>query len=48
MIRWSQLFDEEARRLLATFDPSLIIGIEHFGSTAVPNLSAKPVIDTLP
>jgi GrpB-like predicted nucleotidyltransferase (UPF0157 family) len=45
--RWPALFDEEARRLRATLDPSLIIEIEHFGSTAVPNLSAKPVIDIL-
>lgn len=45
--RWPQLFDDEAKRLRATLDPSLIIGLEHFGSTAVPNLPAKPVIDIL-
>jgi GrpB-like predicted nucleotidyltransferase (UPF0157 family) len=45
--RWPQLFDEEAERLRATLDPSLIMGLEHFGSTAVPDLSAKPVIDIL-
>jgi GrpB-like predicted nucleotidyltransferase (UPF0157 family) len=45
--RWPQLFDEEAKRLRATLDPSLITGLEHFGSTAVPNLPAKPVIDIL-
>jgi GrpB-like predicted nucleotidyltransferase (UPF0157 family) len=44
---WPVLFDEEARRLRATLDPTLIIGIEHFGSTAVPDLSAKPIIDIL-
>jgi GrpB-like predicted nucleotidyltransferase (UPF0157 family) len=45
--RWPELFDQEAERLRATLDPSLIIGLEHFGSTAVPNLSAKPIIDIL-
>src|SRR5437016_10786649 len=45
--RWPTLFDEEAKRLRATLDPSLITGLEHFGSTAVPGLSAKPIIDIL-
>ena len=45
--RWPALFDEEAKRLRATLDPSLIVGLEHFGSTSVPGLSAKPVIDIL-
>ena len=45
--RWPILFDEEAKRLRATLDPSLITGLEHFGSTAVPGLSAKPIIDIL-
>jgi GrpB-like predicted nucleotidyltransferase (UPF0157 family) len=45
--RWPALFDQEADRLRATLDPSLIMGLEHFGSTAVPNLSAKPIIDIL-
>ena len=45
--RWPSLFDAEAKRLRAALDPSLIVGLEHFGSTAVPTLSAKPVIDIL-
>jgi GrpB-like predicted nucleotidyltransferase (UPF0157 family) len=45
--RWPALFDEEAKRLRTALDPSLIVGLEHFGSTAVPNLSAKPIIDIL-
>ena len=44
---WPLLFDEEARRLRTVLDPSLIVGLEHFGSTAIPGLSAKPVIDIL-
>jgi GrpB-like predicted nucleotidyltransferase (UPF0157 family) len=45
--RWPVLFDEEASRLRAALDPTLIVGLEHFGSTAVPGLSAKPIIDIL-
>jgi len=42
---WPLLFDEEARRLRAVLDPSLIVGLKHFGSTAIPGLAAKPIID---
>jgi len=45
--RWSLLFDEEAERLRKVLDPSLIVGLEHFGSTAISGLSAKPIIDIL-
>ena len=45
--RWPLLFDEEAERLRSAIDPSLIVGLEHFGSTAIPGLSAKPIIDIL-
>jgi GrpB-like predicted nucleotidyltransferase (UPF0157 family) len=45
--RWPLLFDEEAARLRAALDPSLIAGLEHFGSTAIPGLAAKPIIDIL-
>ena len=45
--RWPLLFDEEAGRLRAVLDPSLVVGLEHFGSTAIAGLSAKPIIDIL-
>jgi GrpB-like predicted nucleotidyltransferase (UPF0157 family) len=45
--RWPLLFDEEARRLRLVLGPSSIVGLEHFGSTAIPGLSAKPIIDIL-
>jgi GrpB-like predicted nucleotidyltransferase (UPF0157 family) len=45
--RWPLLFEEEAKRLRAVLDPSQIMAIEHFGSTAIPGLSAKPIIDIL-
>jgi len=44
---WSNLFEKEAEFLRYRLPESVIIKIEHFGSTAVPNLSAKPIIDIL-
>lgn len=45
---WSVLFEQEAIRLRQFLDKKLIIiCIEHFGSTAVPGLAAKPIIDLL-
>jgi len=41
---WPALFEEEARRLCDAFG-SAALRIEHVGSTAVPGLAAKPVID---
>jgi predicted nucleotidyltransferase len=45
--RWPDQFHEEKRRLLALLPNELIRRIEHFGSTAVPGLAAKPVVDML-
>jgi thiosulfate/3-mercaptopyruvate sulfurtransferase len=44
---WPARFAVEAEKLRAVLDPSLVVGIEHFGSTAIPDLAAKPVIDIL-
>ena len=44
--RWPELFTEEKDRLTALF-PALIRRVEHFGSTAVPGLAAKPIVDML-
>jgi GrpB-like predicted nucleotidyltransferase (UPF0157 family) len=44
---WPALFTAEAARLRDVLDPKQIVGIEHFGSTAVPGLAAKPIIDIL-
>jgi len=45
--RWPGLFSEEKEHLLACLPAELIRRIEHFGSTAVPGLAAKPIIDML-
>jgi GrpB-like predicted nucleotidyltransferase (UPF0157 family) len=44
---WVFLFEQEAARIRAVLDGGLITRIEHFGSTAVPGLAAKPIIDLL-
>ncbi|MFH1616122.1 MAG: GrpB family protein [Planctomycetota bacterium] len=44
---WPKLFEDEANSLRAKLPKSIIIRIEHFGSTAVPGLAAKPIIDML-
>ena len=44
---WTTLFQQEAALIENILDTSLLTRIEHFGSTAVPNLAAKPVIDLL-
>ncbi len=44
--RWAALYADEARRLhaaLARFGPA----VEHCGSTSVPGLPAKPILDIL-
>lgn len=41
---WPVLFEEEAHRLRAAFGSSAL-RIEHVGSTSIPGLAAKPVID---
>lgn len=45
--KWPKLFLEEKDHLLACLPRELLGRIEHFGSTAVPGLGAKPIIDML-
>lgn len=44
---WPGRFEEEKRFLLQTLPADIVRRIEHFGSTAVPGLEAKPVVDML-
>lgn len=44
---WPKLFESEASFLLSTLPRDLINRIEHFGSTSITGLAAKPVIDIL-
>jgi len=44
---WPKMFNEEKEHLLSCLPRELIRRIEHFGSTAVPGLPAKPIVDIL-
>lgn len=44
---WPTLFAAERERILRAPGLPSVLAIEHFGSTAVPGLSAKPIIDLL-
>lgn len=44
---WETLFEDERDRLHRELDDKMI-SIEHFGSTSVPGLAAKPIIDICP
>lgn len=43
---WPGLFADEAQQLREALGPA-VLAIEHVGSTAVPGLAAKPIIDIL-
>jgi GrpB-like predicted nucleotidyltransferase (UPF0157 family) len=43
---WPALFEVEHKALATVFSPSTV-RIEHIGSTSVPGLGAKPIIDIL-
>jgi GrpB-like predicted nucleotidyltransferase (UPF0157 family) len=44
---WPARFEEERTELEAAIGPWITGGIHHVGSTAVPDLDAKPIIDIL-
>ena len=43
---WPKLFEREKTLILGAVG-HIVVGIEHIGSTAVPGLEAKPIIDIL-
>jgi len=42
--QWASLFEQERKRLSAALG-SLALDIQHIGSTSVPGLAAKPILD---
>jgi GrpB-like predicted nucleotidyltransferase (UPF0157 family) len=44
--RWPDLFEAEKERILDAVGPR-VLEVEHVGSTAVPGMPAKPVIDVM-
>lgn len=45
--RWQTLFAQEAERILQALGNDLVAEVEHIGSTAVPGMAAKPIIDIM-
>ncbi len=41
---WARLFDEEAARIRGALGP-WILDVQHVGSTSIPNIPAKPILD---
>ena len=46
-LNWPKSFRVEKEHLLSCLPNELIRRVEHFGSTAVPGLTAKPIVDML-
>lgn len=44
---WETKFKEEATKLERLFEGE-VVAIHHIGSTSVPGLDAKPIIDIMP
>jgi GrpB-like predicted nucleotidyltransferase (UPF0157 family) len=44
---WVLSFEQESACIQAVLDRDFVTRIEHFGSTAIPGLAAKPIIDIL-
>ena len=44
---WSKLFDQEKNRIINKIEENNISDIQHIGSTAIPNIKSKPIIDML-
>ncbi len=44
---WVRIFENEKEKIIECIGKQNILSIEHIGSTAIPNLKAKPTIDIL-
>ncbi len=44
--RWAELYRQEEARLEAVLE-GVVIDVQHFGSTAIPGIHAKPILDIL-
>jgi GrpB-like predicted nucleotidyltransferase (UPF0157 family) len=44
---WSTIFEREADRIRSALPADRILRLDHIGSTSVPGLAAKPIVDVL-
>lgn len=44
---WPALFKQEAEELKKIFEPHRLVALEHYGSSSVPGLCSKPIVDIL-
>ncbi|XVV09651.1 GrpB family protein [Actinoplanes sp. CA-131856] len=44
---WAERFEQEAEKLREVLGEHVVGGVHHVGSTAVPGLKAKPIIDIM-
>ncbi|SOB58542.1 Dephospho-CoA kinase/protein folding accessory domain-containing protein [Pseudodesulfovibrio profundus] len=44
---WPAMFEAEKKHLLGLFPGGLIRRVEHYGSTSIPGMTAKPIVDML-
>ena len=45
--RWPEIYVAEAELVQSVLPVGLVSAVEHFGSTAIPGLVAKPITDIL-
>ena len=45
-LAWAQAYDEERQRIERAL-AGLALDIQHYGSTAVPGIPAKPILDII-
>ncbi|WP_009036431.1 GrpB family protein [Indibacter alkaliphilus] len=44
---WKNIYEKEERKIIEKLGSETIIRIEHFGSTSIPGIRAKPYIDII-
>jgi GrpB-like predicted nucleotidyltransferase (UPF0157 family) len=44
---WPRRYERERKRIVGALEPGVALAVEHVGSTAVPGLAAKPIVDIL-